>query len=104
MHNFMNVFTYRWLAIFTGFAALILHLDNAKAPLVWAFVSLTVFLLIAEIHLLSKKICDLERVAADRTINDSLEDIRRSMWQQTDAIHERIDNCSNSCSKAKTRL
>jgi hypothetical protein len=102
MHN--NVFTYRWLAVFTAFAALILHLDNAKAPLVWAFAGLTVFLLIAEIRRLSKEVCSLERSHADRTINENLDDVRRSMWQQTDAIHERIDNCSNTCSKAKTRL
>lgn len=102
MHN--NVFTYRWLAVFTAFAALILHLDNAKVPLVWAFAGLTVFLLIAEIRRLSKEVCSLERSHADRTINENLDDVRRSMWQQTDAIHERIDNCSNTCSKAKTRL
>ena len=102
MHN--NVFTYRWLAVFTAFAALILHLDNAKAPLVWAFAGLTVFLLIAEIRRLSMEVCSLERSHADRTINENLDDVRRSMWQQTDAIHERIDNCSNTCSKAKTRL
>lgn len=102
MHN--NVFTYRWLAVFTAFAALILHLDNAKAPLVWAFAGLTVFLLVAEIRRLSKEVCSLERSHADRTINENLDDVRRSMWQQTDAIHERIDNCSNTCSKAKTRL
>lgn len=102
MHN--NVFTYRWLAVFTAFAALILHLDNAKTPLVWAFAGLTVFLLVAEIRRLSKEVCSLERSHADRTINENLDDVRRSMWQQTDAIHERIDNCSNTCSKAKTRL
>ena len=102
MHN--NVFTYRWLAVFTAFASLILHLDNAKAPLVWAFAGLTVFLLIAEIRRLSKEVCSLERSHADRTINENLDDVRRSMWQQTDAIHERIDNCTNTCSKAKTRL
>lgn len=102
MHN--NVFTYRWLAVFTAFAALILHLDNAKAPLVWAFAGLTVFLLVAEIRRLSKEVCSLERSHADRTINENLDDVRRSMWQQTDAIHERIDNCSTVCSKAKTRL
>jgi hypothetical protein len=102
MHN--NVFTYRWLAVFTGFAALVLQLDNAKAPLVWAFVSLTVFLLIAEIHLLSKKICDLERSHADRTTQDRLDDIRCSLQQQAYAINERIDNCSNSVCKAKNRL
>lgn len=102
MHN--NVFTYRWLAVFTAFAALILHLDNAKAPLIWAFAGLTVLLLVAEIRRLSKEVCSLERSHADRTINENLDDVRRSMWQQTDAIHERIDNCSNTCSKAKTRL
>jgi hypothetical protein len=102
MHN--NVFTYRWLAVFTAFAALILHLDNAKATLVWAFVGLTGLLLVAEIRRLSKEVCSLERSHADRTINENLDDVRRSMWQQTDAIHERIDNCSSTCSKAKTRL
>ena len=102
MHN--NVFTYRWLAVFTAFAALILHLDNAKAPLVWAFAGLTAFLLIAEIRRLSKEVCSLERSHTDRTLNENLDDVRRSRWQQTDAIHERIDNCSNTCSKAKTRL
>jgi hypothetical protein len=102
MHN--NVFTYRWLAVFTAFAALILHLDNAKAPLVWAFAGLTGLLLIAEIRRLSKEVCALERSHTDRTLNDGLDDVRRSMWHQTDAIHERIDNCSNTCSKAKTRL
>lgn len=102
MHN--NVFTYRWLAVFTAFAALILHLDNAKVPLVWAFAGLTGLLLVAEIRRLSKEVCSLERSHADRTINENLDDVRRSMWQQTDAIHERIDNCSNTCSKAKTRL
>ena len=102
MHN--NVFTYRWLAVFTAFATLILHLDNAKAPLVWAFAGLTVFLLVAEIRRLSKEVCSLERSHTDRTLNENLDDVRRSMWQQTDAIHERIDNCSNTCSKAKTRL
>ena len=102
MHN--NVFTYRWLAVFTAFAALILHLDNAKVPLVWAFAGLTGFLLLAEIRRLSKEVCALERSHTDRTLNEGLDDVRRSMWQQTDAIHERIDNCSNTCSKAKTRL
>ena len=102
MHN--NVFTYRWLAVFTAFAALILHLDNAKAPLVWAFAGLTGLLLIAEIRRLSKEVCALERSHTDRTLNENLDDVRRSVWQQTDAIHERIDNFSNTCSKAKTRL
>ena len=102
MHN--NVFTYRWLAVFTAFAALILHLDNAKAPLVWSFAGLTGFLLLAEIRRLSKEVCSLERSHTDRTLNDGLDDVRRSMWQQTDSLHERIDNCSNTCSKAKTRL
>lgn len=95
MHN--NVFTYRWLAVFTAFAALILHLDNAKVPLVWAFAGLTGILLVAEIRRLSKEVCSLERSHTDRNINDHLQN-------QIDAIHERIDNCSNTCSKAKTRL
>ena len=102
MHN--NVFTYRWLAVFTAFAALILHLDNAKAPLVWAFAGLTAFLLVAEIRRLSKEVCALERSHTDRTLNDGLDDVRRSMLQQTDSLHERIENCSNTVCKAKTRL
>ena len=76
MHN--NVFTYRWLAVFTAFAALILHLDNAKVPLVWAFAGLTGLLLVAEIRRLSKEVCSLERSHTDRTLNENLDDVRRS--------------------------
>ena len=102
MHN--NVFTYRWLAVFTAFAALILHLDNAKAPLVWAFAGLTVFLLLAEIRRLSKEVCSLERSHCDRDIREGVEGIRRDMWNQVDTLHTEIEKCSNTVCKAKTRL
>jgi hypothetical protein len=102
MHN--NVFTYRWLAVFTGFAALVLQLDNAKAPLVWAFAGLTGFLLIAEIRRLSKEVCFLERSHADRTVREDVDDIRRSMWQQVDTLHSELEKCSGNVCKAKNRL
>ena len=102
MHN--NIFGLRWLAVFTAFGALLLHLDNAKAPLVWSFVGLTVFLLICEIRALQKQICQLQKEFDNARFTDEIHNMRTDMWKNVDELHTRIEQCSNNCTKAKSRI
>lgn len=99
-----NIFGLRWLAVFTAFGALLLHLDNAKAPLVWSFVGLTVFLLVCEIRALQKHICQLQKEFDNVTFNNEIHSVRNDMWRNVDELHTRIEQCSNSCTKAKSRI